>query len=236
MGALLDDPVEDEKEMVVPMRSYLSSLSLVLMFVALPFFASCESDEGNGAGGACSGASCNSADAAADVAVEAADTPPAADVALEAGTDLAAPEVIAEVVPGEVAVETHEVAVEVDAVEEVAVSNSIQIPIADLGAIALFFSYEGTKAVIKYFAVLDVDGAPHVAFDACDVCYGAKQGYSQDGDEMVCNNCGNRFKIKGLGLENRQGGCWPGYLQAEITDTHIVIEPETLEAGSWYFE
>ncbi|MBW2454153.1 MAG: DUF2318 domain-containing protein [Deltaproteobacteria bacterium] len=114
--------------------------------------------------------------------------------------------------------------------------DSIIIPLSELNATAAFHSYEAITATVQFFAVLGVDSAPHIAFDACDVCYGAKLGYSQDGDEMVCNNCGNRFAITGIGTENQGGGCWPGYLQMTTTATDVVIEPEILEAGSWYFE
>ncbi len=120
--------------------------------------------------------------------------------------------------------------------EDVPVDDAIYIPITELSTTASFFEYEGHKATIKYFAVLDGEGQVHVAFDACDVCYGAKLGYSQMGSVMVCNNCGNQFAISGIGTENKGGGCWPGFLEATITDTHLVIEPDILEAGSWYFE
>lgn len=116
------------------------------------------------------------------------------------------------------------------------VSTDIIIPIADLSTTAKFFTHEWHNVTISYFGVLDANGGVHMAFDACDVCYGAKKGYSQDGDLMVCNNCGNKFSISGIGTENKGGGCWPGFLEVTVTDTDVVIDPEVLEAGSWYFE
>jgi hypothetical protein len=113
--------------------------------------------------------------------------------------------------------------------------DTIVIPLASLTPTATFFTYEALTTTVRYFAVLDGTNAPHVAFDACDVCYGAKKGYQQVGTEMVCNNCGNSFEITGIGTENVGGGCWPGYLEVALTATDILIEPETLEAGSWYF-
>lgn len=112
----------------------------------------------------------------------------------------------------------------------------VSIAISDLSEDASFFNYEAPTATVSYFAVLDDGGEPHVAFDACDVCYGAGLGYSQDGDVMVCNNCGNEFSVDGLGSENQGGGCWPGYLPAEITDDQVIIMHADLEAGAWYFE
>ena len=115
-------------------------------------------------------------------------------------------------------------------------STAIILPLSELSTTAKWFTYEADKATVKYFAVMDGGGAPHIAFDACDVCYASKKGYSQQGTKMICNSCGNSFDITGIGTENKGGGCWPGYLQVSVDDTAIQIEPEILEAGSWYFE
>ena len=126
---------------------------------------------------------------------------------------------------------------EITAVEDVPpVSTDIVIPMAVLSTTAKFFTHQWHNVTIKYFGVLDADGGVHMAFDACDVCYGAKKGYSQQGDLMVCNNCGNKFAITGIGTENKGGGCWPGFLEVTLTETDEIIDPAVLEAGSWYFE
>ena len=56
---------------------------------------------------------------------------------------------------------------------------------------AKFFHYDVENVRVKFFAVEGSDGSIHVALDACDVCFAEKQGYSQQGNIMVCNNCGN---------------------------------------------
>ena len=114
--------------------------------------------------------------------------------------------------------------------------DTVGIPKADLSTTATFFEYEGETATIRYFAVIDEAGAYHVAFDACDACYPADKGYSQDGVEVVCNNCGNRYAIDELGTQSGGGGCWPGHLPFTETDTELVIQVSDLEAGSYYFE
>ncbi len=114
--------------------------------------------------------------------------------------------------------------------------DTISIAIADLTTEAIWYSFEAQEVTVYYFALLGEDGTPHVAIDACDVCHGAKKGYSQDGEWMVCNNCGQEFHVDDIGDENQSGGCNPGFIPVEITDTHVLIEPEMLEASSWYFE
>ncbi len=113
--------------------------------------------------------------------------------------------------------------------------DAIVIPLSTVSTTATFHTYDAVNATVDFFTVLGSNASSHVAFDACDVCYGAKLGYSQDGNEMVCNNCGNRFAVDGIGIENQGGGCWPGYLQMAVIGTDMVIEPEILEAGAWYF-
>ncbi len=114
--------------------------------------------------------------------------------------------------------------------------TTVGVPKAELSTEATHYEYEGETATIRYFAVLDSESAYHVAFDACDACFPADKGYSQDGDDMVCNNCGNRYAILDLGEQNGGGGCWPGYLPFTETDTELLILVSDLEAGSYYFE
>ncbi len=208
-------------------RARSCSISLIFLLV-LSLGVGCESGEGDKDG---------EQDACANGACAAADVIAAVDVPESPAEDVTEPEEVVAVV------DTVEPTPDVQVVEEIEVpediqpiSNDIIIPIAELSTTAKFFTYEWHDTVISYFAVLDEDGGVHFAFDACDVCYGAKMGYSQEGNLMVCNNCGNKFAITGIGTTNRGGGCWPGYLEVTLTETEVIIDPAVLEAGSWYFE
>ncbi len=100
-----------------------------------------------------------------------------------------------------------------------------------------YFTFDTDDGVtVEYFAVIGSDGDPHVAFDACDNCYPAGLGYRQEGDDMICNNCGNSYAINSIGTENVGGGCWPGYLPIAIVADEIRILHGDLESGSYYFE
>jgi uncharacterized membrane protein len=115
-------------------------------------------------------------------------------------------------------------------------SDSISIPLAQVSSQAKWFEYETSGKTIKFFVVKASDGSIKTAFDACDVCFSSRKGYSQDGDIMVCNNCGNRYPIDGLGTENKAGGgCWPGYLPSQVVGDNVVIKKADLEAGSYRF-
>lgn len=111
------------------------------------------------------------------------------------------------------------------------------IPLSDISTTAKYFKETIDGVTVKYFVVEGSDGEIHAAFDACDVCYREKKGYSQDGSIMVCNNCGNQYATSGIGTKNTAGGgCWPGYLETSIEDGNLIIEKSTLTNGIYYFE
>jgi uncharacterized membrane protein len=110
--------------------------------------------------------------------------------------------------------------------------DSIKIPLSEISETAAFYNYGD----IEFFIVEASDGTPKTAFNACDVCYRSKKGYRQDGEDMVCNNCGNHYPISGLGTKNlRGGGCWPGYLPNTVEGDYIVIKKFDLESGAYRF-
>jgi len=108
----------------------------------------------------------------------------------------------------------------------------INIPILEISENAKWYEYNIENKMAKFFIIKAKDGSIKTAFDACDVCYWQKKGYRQEGDYMICNNCGLRFPISGLGTENKTpGGCWPGYLPHIIEGDNIIIQKADLFRG-----
>jgi uncharacterized membrane protein len=115
--------------------------------------------------------------------------------------------------------------------------QDVVIPLSDIADTNFhFYSYDSGGVGIKYFIVKDASGNIHTAFDACDVCFAAKKGYRQSGDNAKCNNCGRTFAISDIGTKNTAGGCWPGYLPHTIEGNNIVIKSSDLETGKYRFE
>lgn len=107
----------------------------------------------------------------------------------------------------------------------------------DLNAVddgnAHYFSVKEHGTDINFFVVKSVDGVMRAAFDACDVCYKEKMGYSQDGNVMVCNNCGMRFRTD---LVNEvKGGCNPAPLNRKIENGNLIIDVNDIVDGKQYF-
>ncbi len=71
----------------------------------------------------------------------------------------------------------------------------IAIPLKDISdGKAHYFKVKAVDGVmVSFFTLKSRDGVIRAAIDACDVCYKAGKGYVQDGDFMICENCGQRF-------------------------------------------
>ncbi|MHB1355052.1 MAG: Fe-S-containing protein [Anaerolineae bacterium] len=110
----------------------------------------------------------------------------------------------------------------------------VLLPVADFADnTARFYTYQDDGKVISFFVLKSSDGVIRAAFDACDVCFAAKKGYHQEGDEMVCNNCGTRFPSVKINVIT--GGCNPGALTREVQGDNVVIQVSDIQAGAFYF-
>lgn len=97
-----------------------------------------------------------------------------------------------------------------------------------------FFRYLDAGKEINFFVVKGGDGVFHTAFDACDVCFKEKKGYTQQGDHVVCKNCNKQFPISKIGAASA-GGCNPAYLPSKIYGNSIAIGVEDIKVGARYF-
>jgi uncharacterized membrane protein len=115
-------------------------------------------------------------------------------------------------------------------VKPVVTDADLVIPIAELSETAVFYpvDIEGTR--LEVIAVKAPDGTARTAFNTCQVCYGSGRGYyKQQGNLLVCQNCGNRFRMSQV--EVRSGGCNPVPIfpaNKTVDDTNITIKKEFL--------
>ena len=87
-------------------------------------------------------------------------------------------------------------------------SGDVTIPVAQVNdGKAHFYSYDAGGTTVKYFVLADKNGKVRAALDACEVCFAQKKGYHQEGDTMVCNNCGKVFPSDQINVIT--GGCNP---------------------------
>jgi len=87
---------------------------------------------------------------------------------------------------------------------------------------------------IRFFVVRSVDGVIRAAFDACDVCFRSKKGYVQQGNDMICINCGLKFRTDKV--NEVSGGCNPHPLKRTVQDGNVIISQQDVLAGLKYFQ
>ena len=114
-------------------------------------------------------------------------------------------------------------------------ADYIYLELGDIGTAMTHYEYDYNGARIKYFALRDSSGEIKVAFDACEVCYKSRKGYRQEGDAVVCNNCGLKFSTEDLGIKNKAAGCWPAHLPHMIEGEYVKISKKDIESGARFF-
>ena len=110
----------------------------------------------------------------------------------------------------------------------------VKIPLKALDSgKALFLSLESESRPLYYFALKSRDSAYRAALDACDVCFRTNRGYRQEADQMVCNNCGQKFACDKIG--EVKGGCNPHPLAHKEEAGIMVIRKADIVSGKDYF-
>ena len=112
--------------------------------------------------------------------------------------------------------------------------GDVSIPVSELSGKARFYEYKTASGkTVRFFAMRSSDGVYRAALNACDVCFAGKQGYRQEGDDMVCNKCGNHFHS--AQINEVHGGCNPVGLGRKVEGERLRISARELEAGASYF-
>ncbi len=115
--------------------------------------------------------------------------------------------------------------------------SDLRILKSEVTNIAKFYSYTVNGVKLEVIAVKASDGTVRTALNTCQVCYDSGRGfYTQQGNELICNNCGNRFKIDQI--EKQKFGCNPiPIFQEDKTDNgkYIIISRNFLAQNTDYF-
>ena len=115
--------------------------------------------------------------------------------------------------------------------------SGIEINKADISATAKFYPYESNGIKMEVLALKAKDGTIRTALNTCQVCYASGKGYYvQEGDELVCQNCGNRFASNMVGKS--KGGCNPVPISdiSKVDDGNkIIIDKNYLDKNKAYF-
>ena len=124
-----------------------------------------------------------------------------------------------------------------NATQKIASGENLTIPVKEISEKASFYSVKVNGTQMEVIAVKDSDGNIRTAFNTCQICYDSGNGYyKQEGDNLVCQNCGNSFTMDQVGQS--AGGCnpWPILEEDKTeTDSEIKISYEFLKESSEIF-
>jgi hypothetical protein len=91
---------------------------------------------------------------------------------------------------------------------------------------ASFFPLTVDGTYMEVIAVRAPDDTVRTAFNTCQVCWDSGRGYYiQESDELVCQNCGNRFNVSDV--EVVHGGCNP----VPITEEYKTADGDSVAIG-----
>lgn len=113
-----------------------------------------------------------------------------------------------------------------------AVPSDVDLKIlkSEISEKASFYPYSADGVYMEVLALKATDGSIRTALNTCQICFNSGQGYyKQEGDKLVCQNCGNRFGVDDV--EVVRGGCNPvPVLQEDKSDDgeYITINKDFL--------
>lgn len=95
-----------------------------------------------------------------------------------------------------------------DTVGTVSDGSDVVITKSEITETVTFIPTKVGKTNMEIMAVKASDGTIRTAFNTCQVCNGSPRAYyKQEGDILICQNCGNQFSMDMI--EEQRGGCNP---------------------------
>ncbi len=117
-------------------------------------------------------------------------------------------------------------------------NGNLRILKSQVTSTAKFYPYTANGVKMEVIALKATDGTIRTALNTCQVCYDSGRGYyTQQGAELICNNCGNRFRIDNI--EKIKNGCNPMPILPENKKDdgkYITISKDFLVKYSVYFK
>jgi high-affinity iron transporter len=99
-------------------------------------------------------------------------------------------------------------------------NGQVRIPISELADSKLhFYTAEVDGTEIRFLVIHRLNGDYATALDACQIC--GRQGYRQEGQNVVCRNCGATIYIPTIG---ESGGCNPVAVKSRVEAGEVVVD------------
>jgi uncharacterized membrane protein len=82
-----------------------------------------------------------------------------------------------------------------------------------------YYTVEVKEADIRFLVIHKSGGDYAVALDACQIC--GPVGYRQEGQNVICRNCGAAIYIPSIG---QSGGCNPIAVKSQVENGEVVAD------------
>jgi uncharacterized membrane protein len=112
----------------------------------------------------------------------------------------------------------------VQATPLVAQNGEVHIPLSQLMDSSLhYYTAEVNQADIRFLVIHKTSGDYATALDACQIC--GAVGYRQEGQNVICRNCGAAIYIPSIG---QSGGCNPIAVKSRVEKGEVVVDLSAL--------
>jgi FTR1 family protein len=106
----------------------------------------------------------------------------------------------------------------------VAQNGQVNIPLSELTDSSLhFYTADVNGTVIRFLVIHKQNGDFATALDACQICGTA--GYRQEGQNVICRNCGAAIYIPSIG---ESGGCNPIAVKSSVEGGQVIVDVSAL--------
>jgi high-affinity iron transporter len=110
----------------------------------------------------------------------------------------------------------------------IARDGRVRIPLADLTDTSLhFYTADVNNTVIRFLVIHKTSGDYATALDACQICGPA--GYRQEGQNVICRNCGAVIYIPSVG---DRGGCNPIPVKSKVEGGEVIVDLSALAGAA----
>jgi len=107
-------------------------------------------------------------------------------------------------------------------------NNQVHIPLSELTDSSLhFYAVDVEGTTMRFLVVHQSNGNYAVALDACQIC--GWSGYRQQGQNVICRNCGATIYIPSIG---EHGGCNPVPLKSSVEGGEVIIDLSTFASSA----
>lgn len=107
--------------------------------------------------------------------------------------------------------------------------NNVILDTSNITSTATFVNYDDEGIILQFILVRETDNKVRITLNTCQVCNQSPKAYFvQEGEYLVCQNCGTKFHINKIGIEKEE--CNPTLVEEkQEEDNKIIINKDYVD-------